>query len=753
MFIRIVVLLTAAVVLLPNWVGANDATPSSPVLKARNFEIHQATESIVIDGELDDPGWTDALVFDLPYEWNPSDNGTPPVATDFLVTYDDKYLYAAWRAHDPDPLAIRAHLMDRDEVATLVQDDHVVLMVDTFNDERRGFQFRVNPLGVQAEAIFSEGGIEDFSFDLIWDSAGKINDQGYVVEIAIPFDQLRFPRTTGAQTWGFDVGRSYPRSVRHRIASSPRDRGNTCLLCQADKVTGFAGLEPGRNLEVVPTVTGSQTEVRDPFPSGDFESQGDDSEAGVSVRWGMTPSLTVNATINPDFSQVEADVAQLAVNNRFALFFPEKRPFFLEGVDIFSTPVNAVFTRTVADPDWGLKLSGKEGKNGIGVFVAQDTVNNLLLPSNQRSRFTSRDDDVLSGVLRYRRDVGSGSSVGVIYAGREGERDDYRNDVYGADAFVRLDDANTLRVQYLRSETRYPTAVADALGQPSGDFSGDAIFADWDHGSRHWRGSLEYISYDGNFRADSGFVPRVDLERVNALVQRQFYGGDDSWWTRFNAGLFATRVQDQAGELTDQVFDLFFNVSGPMQSFFEVSLERNQERFGGVLHEGLEGTELFGTFQPNGRLRLSMYVDRGDVVDFFNNQPAQQMVFSPSAEVKVGKHLNFKLDHNRQVLDVPGGELFTADLTQLRVVYNVNVRMFVRVILQRFDITRTVSLFPTDVVEDEEELFTQLLFSYKLNPQTVLFLGYSDNRFAEDNLSLTQADRTVFLKLGYAWTL
>lgn len=750
--VRLMLLCLAILMGSTHDVGANANAAPDPG-PARSFTATRATGAITIDGELDDPGWADALVFDLPYEWNPGDNATPPVTTDFLLTYDDKHLYAAWRAHDPDPSAIRAHIMDRDEVGTLVQDDHVVLMVDTYNDERRAFQFRVNPLGVQAEAIFSEDGIEDFSFDLIWDSAGKINDRGYVIEIAIPFDQLRFPRTEGAQTWGFDVGRSYPRSVRHRISASPRDRGNTCLLCQATKVTGFADLEPGRNLEIVPTVTGSRTEARAPFPNGDFESQGDDSEAGVSVRWGMTPSLTLNATVNPDFSQVEADVAQLAVNNRFALFFPEQRPFFLEGVDIFDTPVNAVFTRTVADPDWGLKLSGKEGKNGIGVFVAQDTVNNLLLPSNQRSRVTSRQDDVLSGVLRYRRDVGTGSSVGVLYAGREGDREDYRNDVYGADAFVRIDDANTLRLQYLRSDTRYPQAVADNLGQPTGDFSGDAIFADWNHGSRHWNGSLEYISYDEGFRADSGFVSRVDVERVNGFVERRFYGGDDHWWNRANIGVFSTRVQDQAGTLTDQVIDLFANVSGPLQSFLEVSLERNRERFGGILHEDLTRVQVFGSFQPSGRLRLSMFVDTGDVVDFFNNQPADQLVLEPSAEVKLGQHINVKLDHRRQTLDVPGGELFTANLSQLRVVYNVNVRMFVRVILQRFDITRTTSLFPTAITPDEEELFTQLLFSYKLNPQTVLFAGYSDNRFGDDNLSLTQADRTVFVKLGYAWTL
>ncbi|HEX2643020.1 MAG TPA: carbohydrate binding family 9 domain-containing protein, partial [Thermoanaerobaculia bacterium] len=240
--------------LSPAFLDAQTPQEERKPLAARKFEVRRATSAIKVDGTLDEPAWAAALVYDLPYEWAPGDNTPPPVKTDFLVTYDDDNLYVAWRAYDPDPSAIRAHLMDRDAIDTFVQDDHVVFMVDSFNDERRAFQFRVNPLGVQADAIFSENeGIEDFSFDMIWASAGRITAEGYVVEVAIPLNQIRFPRTSEPQTWGFDVGRSYPRSVRHRLAAYPRERGNTCLLCQVDKVGGFTGLEPGRNIELDPT--------------------------------------------------------------------------------------------------------------------------------------------------------------------------------------------------------------------------------------------------------------------------------------------------------------------------------------------------------------------------------------------------------------------------------------------------------------------------------------------------------------------
>ena len=206
--------------LLPAVLAAQ-APPEGKTLELRHFEVRRASSAVQVDGKLDEEAWGSALVFDIPYEWQPGDNAPSVVKTDVLVTYDDDNLYVAWRAFDPQPAAIRAHLMDRDAIDTFIQDDHVLLMIDPFNDERRGFQFRINPLGVQADAVFSQNeGIEDWSFDMIWNSAGRITEEGYVIETAIPLNQIRFPRTAGAQTWGFDVGRSYPRSVRHRMSSA-----------------------------------------------------------------------------------------------------------------------------------------------------------------------------------------------------------------------------------------------------------------------------------------------------------------------------------------------------------------------------------------------------------------------------------------------------------------------------------------------------------------------------------------------------
>lgn len=738
--------------LLPLSVAAQAGQAPPPgELAARRFEIRRAASEVKVDGVLDEPAWADALVFDLPYEWQPGDNVPPPVKTDFLTTYDDENLYAAWRAYDPRPAEVRAHLMDRDQIDTLVQDDHVILMLDTFNDERRGFQFRINPLGVQADAFYSGNeGIEDFSYDMIWASAGRITDDGYIVEIAIPLDQLRFQRTEGPQTWGFDVGRSYPRSVRHRILSAPRRRGVQCLLCQVDKVTGFENLKPGRNLEVTPTVTAIRTDTA-ASPGGDLEAGDEDVEPGLTARWGITSNLTLSAALNPDFSQVEADVAQLQTNERFALFFEEKRPFFLEGIDVFTTPVQAVFTRTVVDPEWGLKATAKEGGNAFGVFVARDEVNTLTFPSNQGSATVLLEEPVDSGVFRYRRDIGGNATVGVLYTGREGE--EYGNHVAGLDGFARLGDRDLFRVQLLRSDTDYPDALAGAFAQDPDRFTGTALLADYDHVGRDWFWSVTWADRDPGFRADSGYVPRVDIREASAVLQRQLYGGQDDRWTQINLGLTTRRTEDHAGQLTDQSFDLYTQISGPLQSYLEISVEENKDYYRGVLYEGLNRAQVFSSIQPSGVARYSLFADFGDTVDVQNNQAAELLLLNPTAELKLGPHLNVQLNHTLQLLDVEGGELLEANLSQLRLVYNFNVRMFVRGIFQYLDLEQDPALFDFPVDPEVETFFTQLLFSYKLNPQTVLFLGYSDNRLGLEDIRLDQTDRTFFFKVGYALVL
>jgi len=733
-------------------VFAQQAPPAQTprVFPKVTFAVSRAASEIKIDGVLDEEAWKTAAVVPLPYEWAPGDNVPPPVQTECLVTYDAKNLFVAFRAHDPKPGDIRAHLMDRDDTDTLIQDDHVGVMIDTFNDERRAFQFRVNPLGVQADAVFSEqDGVEDFSWDMMWSAVGRITGDGYIVEMAFPLKQLRFKAGDGAQTWGFEAFRSWPRNVRHRISSQARDRNKSCFLCQENKIAGLEGLAQGRNVELDPTATFSRTDELASPDAGALTSGDPDAELGLTGRWSVTSSMTLNGTINPDFSQVEADVAQLDVNQRFALFYPEKRPFFLEGIDYFVTPIQSVFTRTVADPYYGAKVTGKQGGNAIGVFVTRDSLNNLVLPANAGSADASLDDDVSTIVGRYRRDVGKSSTVGALYAGREGEG--YHNRQIGADLFWRPTQSDAFRVQYIRTDTQYPEAIADVYRQPKEAFAGSGTWIDYQHISEKWMAFGSYEAYDPGFRADAGFVPRVDVRTFQGQVQRRWYAGAGSWFNTIDVGLVGSHTTDDEWTLTDQTASAFVTYTGPYQTQVQFTVPRNVTVYEGVRYEYYRQNVYFG-IKPSGRSALSVRGRFGDGVDYANNRAATSAVqVAPAVEYRPASRVSLQLSYNLDQLSVEGGRLYRANLGQLKAIYHINVRTFVRAILQYTDISRDPDLYLFPVEPRTRRFFSQYLFSFKLNPQTVIFAGYSDNSAGMQGNDLQQQNRTFFVKLGYAW--
>ncbi len=741
--------LAAASEAQPAHASGGSATRTAP--PTATFGVTRATSPIRIDGVLDEAAWERATAVPLAYEWSPGDNIPAPVRTDCLVTYDDGYFYVAFRAHDPRPQEIRSPLMDRDDTDTLIQGDHVGIMIDTFNDERRAFEFRVNPRAVQADAIFSEqDGIEDFSWDMIWDARARVTDNGYVVEVALPLKQLRFPGGGTPQVWGFEAFRSWPRNVRHRISSMYRDRNKQCILCQENKLSGIEGLLPGRNLELDPTLTSTRTDRLDSSETG-LTSGKIDGAAGLTGRWSVTSDLTLNGTINPDFSQIEADVAQLDVNTRFALYYPEKRPFFLAGLDYFSTPIQTVFTRTVADPYGGLKLTGKHGANALGVFVTLDRFNNLLIPANQGSSNASVDEKTTAAVVRFRRDIGAGSTIGGLYAGREAK--DYHNRQYGIDTFIRISPSKSLRIQLLRSDTTYPLQIAEDYGQSSRAFGGEALFTDFQHQSRKWLGYASFEAYSPGFRSDSGFVSRVDYRNAYGQIQRRFYGAAKSWFTTLDVGMRSWTSTRSDWSLTDRTIAGFVNFEGPLQSSFTFNGAHDLVEYQGIRYNYWRPNFFVG-IKPTGNTNFNMFGRFGDGVDYANARKATRALqFGPSIEYRPAAQVSLSLTHSFDELTVAGGRLYRANLTQARLVYNLSVRSFVRAILQYTDITRNPALYTYETSAHSRRLFTQFLFSYKLNPQTVVFAGYSDNYTGADTpaADLRRQDRTFFVKLGYAW--
>jgi hypothetical protein len=647
---------------------------------------------------------------------------------------------------DPDPARIRARYAQRDRAA---QDDHVSLLLDPFRDHRRGFEFRVTPLGVQTDAMYT-GGEYDLSWDATWRSAGRITPEGYVVEAAIPFRALRFPRTRTPQTWGVIVGRSYPRGTHHQLRSVRTDRDNACLLCQASRMAGLAAVSPGRNVDLAPTLTLNREDAPG-TPTGPLRAGDPRSDVGITARWGITSSLSGAATINPDFSHVEADAARLSVNQRFALFFPERRPFFLEGSEVFQSPVPAVFTRTLVDPLGGAKVTGKEGAHTMGVFTAADRVNTLLFPSNQGSAQTLLDEPVTTGVLRYRRDVGQSSSVGVLFTERGSG--DYHNRVGGIDGWLQFTGTTSLAFQLLRSGTRYPGALAEEFGQPRQAFSGSNALVRVNHESRHLSGSLGWQHAGAGFRADAGFVPRVDVRGPTAQLEYVLWGNAArDGFDRLSLGGVYERLVNGEGELTDRSLALMASYAGPLQTHATVVGARETRRVGAEV-VSVPSFEMLVRSRPSGALGLRLAAVAGRWFDFDNGGSARNWELGPGLDLRLGRHLSAGTSYAVQRMSRDGVRLFAASVAEARLTYDFDTRASVRTVLQHQVTHFNPALYSVPVPERDESLFAQWLFSYRLNPQTVLYAGYSDDRAQDGPRPLVRTGRAFFLKLGYGWRL
>ena len=705
--------------------------------------------AIEIDGVLDDAGWQGALTVDIDIETRPGENVAAPVPTTVFLTEDGENLYVAFDAKDHDPEAIRAYLRDRDSAFS---DDIVGIVLDTYNDDRRAFEFFANPLGVQMDMTKDDvNGNEDASWDAIWSSAGQINEDGYVVEMQIPLDQLRFPSTNGKQTWGFEVVRFYPREHRYRLSNNPLDRNRNCYLCQIGEFTGLDGSQPGRDLEIVPTLTALKSDSTDepgviPMQSSDTEVEG-----GLTVRWGVTPDMTVNLTINPDFSQVEADVAQLDVNERFALFFPETRPFFLEGADYFETPYEAVFTRTVSDPEIAAKLTGKRGNHTIGAFAARDEVTTLLFPGLFGSDSTTLEQENTAFVGRYAYGFGDASQLGALVTIREG--DGYYNHVGGLDGRWKINDQHSLLFQALRSDTEYPAEVVDEFEQPSGSFDGHASILSYEYDSRNWSGDATYAELSDGFRVDSGFESRVGGDAQEVEIGRIWHGGDNNWWHRMHLEAEYKVIRDEDGQSVDRDKSLRFALGGALQSWIQVKLSRKNELFEDVRYD-LDVVELYGQITPRSGLSFSLFVSTGDQIDYDNERAGKQVLYEPWLDWNVNRNLLVRVRGVISRLEtLDNQKVFTASVADVRLTWQFSVRSYVRLTLQHEDIERNPSLYIDDVDARSRNVGRELLYSYKLNPRTVFYLGYSDQFVDDDTLNgLTETDRNWFMKIGYAWT-
>lgn len=723
--------------------------PSTAAVTRPMYDIPRIDGAISIDGQLDEVSWAGALMLTLDFETDPGESIPADVRTECFLMYDQRRLYVAFKAYDPKPEKIRARLTDRD---TAFRDDFLGVALDTFNDERRAFEFFVNPLGVQMDLIYDDvNSSEDESWNGLWKSSGRLTEFGYQVEFAIPFSTLRFARSSGPQIWGIDILRKRPRDFDQRLAINPLAREVNCYLCQFSKIRGFEGISSGRNIELNPTLTSARFDSRaEDDPAGPLLEGDETTDLGLTASWGISPNMTLSGTLQPDFSQVEADTAQLDINNRFALFFAERRPFFLESAELFSSPLDIVFTRNVAAPKWGAKLTGKQGKHAIGVFVAEDEQTNLLFPGSQGSDAGRFDFNSTDSVVRYRHDIGSSSAIGLLATQRQGAG--YSNEVAGVDGLFRLGSSHSIAVQGLTSRTRYPNEVAAEFEQPDDSFDGTALRVAYEYEGREWIAYSTYEDLEEGFRADMGFVPQVDYRFLLAGLKRLWWGSDETWYSRLEFGGDWNRSEDQSGQLLEEESEIWGSMSGPKQSYVSLNVGTREQAFSGAVFD----QDFFNSYfeiSPSGSFYLTLRANFGDEIDFANVQAGRATRWAPSIRWELGRHLRTVLSHDYRHLDVDGGRLFTANLTQLRWVYQLNRRTFVRLISQLTDIDRNPDLYIDEVDSETRRWFNQLLFSYKLNPRTVLFIGYSDGHEGDERIDLRQENRALFFKVGYAWVL
>ncbi|HJX92020.1 MAG TPA: DUF5916 domain-containing protein [Pyrinomonadaceae bacterium] len=518
------------------------AALSLPPEKANPVKIALFTKPPTIDGKLDDDVWQGAALLKDFYQVQPGDNLVPQYRTEVRLGYDPKFLYIAFHCYD-DPSKVRANVPKRDQIW---DDDYVGILFDTFNDQRRAYEFDFNPLGVQADGIWTEGQGEDFSLDLVMESKGLVTEDGYTIEVAIPFKSLRYVAGKD-KLWGVHFWRRTKRLNNALDMWIPMDRDKSSWLAQEGHLTGLEGLSTERTLELIPSVTVSQTSRRartyGVFPDtplaitdrGRMLNEPVKLDLGLTGKYTLTPTVTLDFALNPDFAQVEADQLVVTANQRFPIFFPEKRPFFLEGIDIFNTQIAAVHTRTIVDPDIAVKTTGKLGRNTFGLMLASDNSPGNLSDDErgalngclQRRTIDGSvvcdaariiDKNANIGVLRLKRDVGkSDSFVGILGTYRRFV--DTYNELGGVDGRFRLDKQTTFSWQVLGTRSRNIFFYPDEGVARDSVQNGFIYAVDYNQSGRHFGQEFSMVGRTRYYRADVGFNRRNNTNSPNWFVR------------------------------------------------------------------------------------------------------------------------------------------------------------------------------------------------------------------------------------------
>lgn len=747
LLIEFALLLTILLVLTPQISKASKFEPVyTPILNASRI-----TATVKIDGSLDEEIWSQAKKAENFVERYPGDNLEPEVKTYAFVTYDEDNLYIGFKCFD-DPAKIRATLCERDEFQN---DDNVAVLIDTYSNAAWAYEFLVNPYGVQKDLLWSSITGEDSGYDLIWQSAAQIKDDGYEVEIAIPFSSMRFPDKE-VQEWKIDFWRNHPRETSKTYSWSANNRNEQCFPCQWGTVEGIQNVSPSKGLELLPTVLLSQSGQID-YSDQNLRLQNEklDGDLSMGMKYSITNNATIEAAYNPDFSQIEADAAQIDVNTTIALFYPERRPFFQEGRDIFQTLFNSFYTRTVNDPEYAAKLISRNDKTRIGFLTAKDETSPYTIPLEEETVILDVGKSYVN-VLRGTHNIGGNNEIGIILSDRRFE-DGGSGSILAFDHSFRLSTNFSLIGQYVLSHTKEPdklgkTAFLDGISYDHGKYDlgfngesyyGNAFITQFRGNGRNYNFTFNVDQVSPSYRTQVGFDP------INNDRNFMFNG---SYAFRFPEASFLERISpffntynrwnfDGTKKMEYFNFDLnnFFRFS---QAYLRLHYNFGKELYSNTMFDNLRtigfyanarlSSQIFAEFQYDnsiGIARLNLVKDKEhSIFAAVNYKPIDRLTLEPSISYLKGNDYE------------TGIELFEGYITRTRLRFQATKELSTRLVLQYNDFSKSWDIDP--------------LITYRISPFSVFYFGSSYN-YGEVENSITQETltkikkRQFFLKLQY----
>ncbi len=747
--------------------------PNGNVIAAKKtpFNIPKFTASPVIDGKLDDDIWKSAVELKEFIQFQPGDGIEASKQTEVFLGYDEKFLYIGIHALD-EPDKVRATVAQRDQI---FGEDNVRILLDTFNDQRRGYLLGFNPYGIQADGIYTEGNNNgndtDLNVDILMESKGVMLPDGWSVEAKIPFKSLRYTAGKGKQ-WGIHVLRRISRFTNEQDSWMPINRNINGLLIQAGKLTGLDEIKAEKTLEFVPTLTFKETGHR--VSPNKFSNPAIQPDFGFTVKYSLSSNVTLDAAYNPDFADVEADAPVVEANQRFPIFFEEKRPFFLEGVDIFKTPIFAVNTRQIQNPDMAVKLTGKVGKNSFGILAAQDDPISGN-PDNKKA---------MVGIARFKRDFGKESHYGFLATSYSFP--EKHNQVGGFDVRWKINDTMTFNGQVLGTHSRnyFYNPVLDQ----SQYRTGNALIYNYEFNNNKKLGGWGFggVGRTRDYRADVGFTRRTNTNEIYAY---KFFSSDPkpkNFLIRRNLNFNFNLAHDYQGRFQNTNNNFNGNVSlrgnlwtgggvyfgaeklieeefGPMRTAtrkvgaFYGAPDRMAKQFGGwAWIEKTFSKRLSANFNYNFDFNTFDY-DFGAGDKYPRVSPAalldpnnpldpgtgKQWNINGGAEIKPLDSLSFNLNFNKTKLtrNDTGLVAFDSNIIQLKTVYQFSRFVFLKA---RIDYNTLSS-----------RLFGQYTFGWTPSPGKALYVGYNDKwsyngyDFNPRVPGMVQMDRTFFIKFSY----